>query len=261
MTQSYWRLVTALVVVPLGISWFSEAEALTWSVKNSAGTAICSGTTGTLPATCGTVLQFQSVGGTARVEAVDGGANDILQLVNTKIVATADVSNYVMTFEHTFAAPPTKSDYTPIYYRTHMYGNISNSPTSNSLVVTSTIENPVGTVLLSAGPLSSSSGASSFDIWQSPSAPDVSGNRRINVNMTFTLANTKYLYFPAGRFVKVSAQSYPDPKPDLTDMPAGDTTALHNLISEVLRVIEGGGSACLGVSLPDSVCSGMYFTK
>lgn len=265
MKKRWWVFIAVLLVIQLGFFAISEAGTVTWSVKNSGGTVVCEGTgsgTANLPATCGTDLDFLASGNPARIEAIDTGTNDILQLVNTKIVAKMNLTDYVLTFDHTFAPGPTKEDYTPIYYRTHMYGTISGAAPANKITVTSTVENPVGTVLLNAAPAPAPPPLA-FDAWTSPSTDTaMAGERKIVVKVKFSLQNTKNINFPGGRFVKVSAQTSPDP-PDGYEGPrspqgAGNTSAL---LSEVQRMIADGGSACLGLSLSDGGCAGIHIVK
>lgn len=262
MKKRWWVFITILLVIHLGLFANSEAGTVTWSVKNSGGTVVCSGTgngTVNLPATCGTALDFQGSGGTARIEAIDTGTNDILHLVNTKIVAKTNLTDFLLTFDHTFAPGPTSGDYTPIYYRTRMFGTISGAAPANKITVTSTIEHPVGTVLLTAAPTPAPPPLA-FDVWQSPSTTTaMTGNRRITVKVKFSLQSTKNINFPGGRFVKVSAQITQDPPTEKE--PGQETENTNGLLSQIQRMIENGGAACIGLSLSDGGCAGIHIVK
>lgn len=258
--------MTILLAIQAGTLASSEAGTVTWSVKNSGGTVICSGSgngTANLPATCGTALEFQDSGGTAKIEANDTATNDLLYLVNTKIVAKTNLTNYLLTFAHTFTPGPSSGDYSPIYYRTHMYGTISGASPANKITVTSTVEHPVGTVLLTAAPTPAPPPLA-FNVWHSPStATAMTGNRKITVKVKFSLENTKNINFPGGRFVKVTAQAVPD-CPDDDEACAegiGSGNMPSSLLSELKRILENGGTACLGLSLPDESCAGIHIVK
>lgn len=249
-----------ILAVQLGVCSLAESGTVTWSVKNG-GTVVCEGTgnnTANLPATCGSDLDFVGSGGTARIEAIDTGTNDILQLMNTKIVAKKNLTDYVLTFDHTFTPGPTKNDYSPIYYRTHMYGTyISGLAPDNKITVTSTVEHPVGTPLLNAAPTPAPPPQLNFNYYDSPNTTtDMNGDRKIIVKVKFSLQDTKYINFGVGRFVKVIAQSFPDP-PD-SERPQVDSSSL---LSEVEHMIESGGTACVGVSLRDGSCAGIHIVK
>jgi hypothetical protein len=262
MKKRWWVFITILLVIHLGLFTNSEAGTVTWSVKNSGGTVVCSGTgngTANLPATCGTALDFQGSGGTARIEAIDTGTNDILHLVNTKIVAKTNLTDYLLTFDHTFVPGPTSGDYTPIYYRTRMFGTISGAAPANKITVISTIEHPVGTVLLTAAPTPAPPPLA-FDVWLSPSTTTaMTGNRKIIVKVKFSLQSTKNINFPGGRFVKVSAQISPDDPPGRDPEPKPEDT--NDLLLQVQRMIENGGTACIGLSLSDGGCAGIHIVK
>src|SRR5262245_37458421 len=95
-----------LLAIQLGVCSLAEAGTVTWTVKNGS-TTVCQGSgvgTAYLPANCGSDLDFVTSGtsGSARIEAIDTGTNDLLQLVNTKIVAKKNLTGYVLTFDHTF---------------------------------------------------------------------------------------------------------------------------------------------------------------
>lgn len=260
MNKQTWAWAGVLLTIQLGVCSLAEAGTVTWSVKNG-GTVVCQGTgsnTANLPATCGSDLDFVGSGGTARIEAIDTGTNDILQLVNTKIVAKKDLTDYVLSFDHTFAPGPTKQDYSPIYYRTHMYGTyISGTAPANKITVTSTVEHPVGTALLNAAPTPAPPPQLNFNYYASPSTDTaMDQNRKIIVNVKFSLQNTKYINFSSGRFVKVTAQSFPDP-PD-SERPQADS---GSLLSEIEQMIESGGTVCVGVSLRDGSCAGIHVVK
>lgn len=224
MNNTSWGFAGVLLVIQLGFCGISEAATVTWSVKTSGGNVVCSGSgigTANLPAVCGANLQFQASGGTARIEAIDTGTNDTLQLVNTKIVAQSDLTDYVLTFDHTFVPGPKFADYHPIYYRTQMYGtNISGNAPANKITVTSTVEHPVGTPLLNAAPTPAPPPLINFSYYVSPSTSTaMDQNRKIIVKVKFSLENTGYINFGSGRFVKVSAQAYPDPPDGVGNIP------------------------------------------
>ena len=263
MNKTSWGFAGVLLVIQLGFCAISEAGTVTWSIKTSGNTVVCSGNgndTVNLPAACGADLDFQASGGTARIEAIDSGTNDILQLVNTRIVAKKNLTDYVLTFDHTFAPGPTAQDYSPIYYRTHMYGTtISGNLPANKITVTSTVEHPVGTPLLNAATMPAPPPQANFNYYVSPGTNTaMNQNRKIIVKVKFSLQNTKYINFGSGRFVKVSAQVYPDLDEEMPDQGAGNSSAL---MSEVQRIIENGGTACLGLSLSDGGCAGVHIVK
>lgn len=268
MNNTSWGFAGVLLVIQLGFFAISEAGTVTWSVKTSGGTVVCEGSgsgTANLPATCGADLDFQASGTTARIEAIDTGTNDLLQLVNTRIVAKKNLTDYVLTFDHTFAPGPTMLDYTPIFYRTHMYGtNISGNLPANKITVTSTVEHPVGTPLLNAAPTPAPPPQINFNYYDSPSTNTaMNQNRKIIVKVKFSLENTKYINFGSGRYVKVSAQINPDPgtiPPDDT-IPGQNAGTTSALLSEVQRMIENGGTVCLGLSLSDGGCAGVHIVK
>ena len=263
MNKTSWVFIGVLLVIQLGFCAISEAGTVTWSVKTSGGTVVCSGEgngTANLPATCGADLEFQASGGTARIEAIDAGTNDILQLLNARIVAKKDLTDYALIFDHTFAPGPTKNDYTPIYYRTHMYGTSMSSfdPAVNKITVTSTVEHPVGVPLLNAALTQAPPPQVNFSYYASPSTTTaMDQNRKIIVKVTFSLQNTKNINFGGSRFVKVSAQAFADPPPD-DGQGAENTSAL---LSGIQRMIENGGKACLGLSLSDGSCAGVQIVK
>ncbi len=145
-----------------------------------------------------------------------------------------------------------------------MYGTISGAAPANKITVTSTVEHPVGTVLLTAAPTPAPHPLA-FNVWHSPSTGTaMTANRKITVKVKFSLENTKNINFPGGRFVKVSAQSVPDcsdddgedcgPGPDPGNVPS-------SLLSELKRLLENGGTACLGLSLPNEGCAGIHIVK
>ncbi len=263
MIRQEWALMAILSGIQLGVCSVAESGTITWSVKSNAGAVVCNGS-GTnsvnLPAACGSDLDFVGSGGTARIEAIDTGTNDILQLLNTKIVAKKKVTDYVLTLDHTFSPGPTKSDYPTIYYRTHMYGtNISGTAPANKISATSTIEHPVGTPSLNASVQPAPPPQSNFNYYQSPyTNGDWNQNRKIILNVKFSLENTKYVNFGAGRFVKVSAQAFPDPQDEEGSGPEANP---EGIMSEIQRLIENGGAACIGVSVPDGSCAGIHVTK
>ncbi len=265
MAKQLWAWMAIMIGIQLGVWSVAEAGTVTWSVKSNTGAVVCQGS-GTnsvnLPATCGNALDFVDSGGTAKIEAIDSGTNDILQLLFTRIVAKTNITNYVLTFDHTFAPGPTKTDYTPIYYRTHMYGaSISGTAPANKISVTSTIEHP-GTPALHASVQPAPPPLSNFNYYQSPSTSgDWNQNRKITVNVTFSLQNTKYVTFGAGRFVKVSAQTFPDPPDDEVSPKPGLTRSLSEIQSEVQQMLESGDTACIGVALPDGSCAGIHVLK
>lgn len=266
MVKQLWAWMSIIIGIQLGVWSVAEAGTVTWSVKSNTGAVVCQGS-GTnsvnLPATCGNDLDFIDSGGTAKIEAIDSGTNDILQLLFTKIVAKKNIANYVLTFDHTFAPGPKKTDYTPIYYRTHMYGtNISGTAPANRISVTSTIEHPVGTPVLNASVQPAPPPATNFSYYQSPStSADWDQNRKIIVRVTFSLENTKYVNFGVGRFVKVSAQTFPDPPEDEGSLKPGSTRSFSEIQSEVQQMIESGDTACIGVALPDGSCAGIHVSK
>lgn len=266
MAKQLWAWIAIITGIQLGVCSVAEAGTVTWSVKSNTGAVVCQGS-GTnsvnLPATCGNDLDFIGSGGTAKIEAIDSGTNDILQLLFTRIAARKNITNYVLTFDHTFAPGPTKGDYTPIYYRTHMYGTyISGTAPANKISVTSTIEHPVGTPALNASVQPAPPPQVNFSYYQSPSTSgNWNQNRKIIVKVTFSLENTRYVNFGAGRFVKVSAQTYPDPQNDEVSRGAVSTRTLSDIQSEIQQSIESGDTACIGVALPDGSCAGIHISK
>lgn len=272
MKNRRWMFIIILFAIHSGLLGHSEAGTVTWSVKNSGGTVVCSGSgtdTVNLPATCGLpgnpiALEFQGSGGTAKIGVSDQDTTDILFLVNTKIVAKMDLTDYILTFDHTFTPGPTSQTYTPIFYRTHMYGTISGAAPANKITVTSTVEHPVGTVLLTAAPTPAPPPLG-FNVWDSPSTGTaMTGDRKITVKVKFSLQNTKNINFPSGRFVKVSAQAAPDCPDDAEEECNAGTSSGNmpiSLISELKKILENGGNACLGLSLPDKSCAGVHIAK
>lgn len=267
MKRTTWMVIIIAILLHQGFSGTLEAEAVTWSVKDAAGTVVCNGnqsTPATLPLNCGADLEFQSSGGIARIESIDTGTDDILQLVNTKIVAKKDLVDYVLTFDDTFAPGPS-NEYSPIYYRTQMYGSISGNLPNNKIVVTSILEHPVGTVYLTASPTSAPPPQANFNYWDSPFSDSAMNQpRKIIVNAKFSLQKTKYLTFPGGRFIKVSAQPYPDePAPTRGATPETGATGerVDTVISEIQKALERGSKACVGLSLSDGGCAGIYIVK
>lgn len=259
MRNPNWVFLSAVLVILQGVNWVSEAGAVTWSVKDSGGTIICSGSGNpfaNLPTTCGASLEFQGSGDTARITSNDTGVNDILELLNTRIFAKQDLTDYVLTFEHTFAPGPTSANYTPIYYRTQMYGTISSVVAPNKITVTSTVQHPVGTELLNAGPLVHPPPQQlPFNKSQSPSTSTAMNlDRKIIVNVKFSLNTNRYVEFPNNRFVRVIAQPYPDD-------PAGEDGNVGGPLGRTLDSLESGSKACVGLSLPDGGCAGISVTK
>lgn len=252
MNYSGWGIAAVVLVAHLGI--YSVAEAITWSVKTNGGVVVCQGNgtpTANLPANCGSDLQFVASGAAAKIEAIDGGNNDILHLINTKIVALKNLTDYVLAFDHTFAPPPTINEMNPMYYRTRMFGTyISGSAPANKITVTSTVEHPVGTPLLSVALQSAPPPQLNFDYYASPfTTTNMNQNRKIIVNVKFSLQNTKYINFGTGRFIKVSAQDFPDPR---------DTEGESAIsLSEIQKILEeSDGIGCIGLSLPGGNCAG-----
>ena len=260
-------LLGVFVVIQLLIIGPTEASALTWAVENSGGTTVCSGNgvatapLPVLPAMCGTGtdLEFQASSGTATIQAIDDGTNDILQLISTKIVAKKDLQNYVLTFEHTFNPGPTAQDYSPIFYRTHMYGATNGTAPNNRILVTSTVENAetpplTATVTPAPPPLA-------FNAWDSPSTDTAMiGPRKITVKVTFSLMKDKYINFTgSSRFVRVSAQINPDDPPD--SLKPIQTGSLHTILSDLQGILVSGSKACVGLSLADGSCVGIQIAK
>jgi hypothetical protein len=255
MNYSGWGIAATVLVGHLGIC--SIAEAITWSVTDNGGTVVCNGSGGgtvNLPASCGADLQFMASSGTAKIEAVDIGTNDILRLVNTKILAQRTLTNYVLTFDHTFAPGPTSSDYTPIYYRTQMYGTYISGPApANKITTASTVEHPVGTALLNVALQTAPPPQLNFNYYASPfTTTNMNQDRKIIVKVTFSLAIGKYVEFGTGKFIKVSAQTNPDvrgtPEDDESVVSLKDLQKIHK---------EGGRVACMGITLPDGGCAGI----
>jgi hypothetical protein len=257
MNDSGWVFAAVVMVAQLGISPLSEAGTVTWSVKTNTNTTVCQGSgssTANLPATCGTDLQFTGSGGTAKIEAIDSPANDILRLVNTKIVAQKTLTNYVLTFDHTFDPGPTSSDYTPIYYRTQMYGTyISGTAPANKITTASTVEHPVGTALLNVALQTAPPPQLNFNYYASPfTTTNMTGPRKIIVKVTFSLAIGKYVEFGNGKFIKVSAQSIPD----VSNAPQDDESVVS--LKDLQKILkEGEPVACMGITLPDGGCAGI----
>lgn len=253
-----------------------EAGAITWSVKNLAGTTTyCSGSgtpTANLPATCNANLDFVSSGGTARIEAIDGGNNDILKLANTKIVAKNTITDYVLTFEHDFAPGPSSAIYTPIYYNTRMKGRFSGSSASNKITSWSIVEHPVGTPLFISSQLVAPP-PNIFDYQTSPGTPNsMSGTRKVILKVKFSLASGMNIDFPTSSdVVRVSAQMNPDECPDEEDGLACSksehptttkpTNPMTSLLSELSGLLIQGSKACLGISSQDGECIGMQIVK
>jgi hypothetical protein len=257
MNYSGWGIAATVLVGHLGLC--SIAEAITWSIQNNGGTVVCNGSGGgtvNLPANCGADLQFISSGsgGVARIEAADSGANDSLRLVNTKILAQTTLTNYVLTFDHTFTPGPTSSDYTPIYYRTQMYGTyISGTAPANKITTASTVEHPVGTALLNVALQTAPPPQLNFNYYASPfTTTNMTQNRKIIVKVTFSLAIGKYVEFGTGKFIKVSAQT----NPDVRDTPEDDESVVS--LKDLQKILkEGRPVACMGITLPDGGCAGI----
>ncbi|UVT19960.1 MAG: hypothetical protein H8K03_19615 [Nitrospira sp.] len=253
-----------------------EAGAINWKVTNLAGTTVyCSGSgapTANLPATCNANLDFQSSGGTARIEAIDGGTNDILKLVNTKLVAKTTITDYVLTFEHVFVPGPTSVDYSPIYYNTRMNGRINGASPSNKITLSSALEHPVGTQLFASSAITAQYPTITFDktVSPTPSTTNVmTGNRKVIVKLKFSIASGQSIEFPATTgYARASAQMNPDDCPDEEDgqmgCPPKDETVSApstSLLSELQGLLSQGSRACLGISLLDGGCIGVQIVK
>lgn len=265
----------------------TAASAITWSVTNSAGTTVyCSGTTAAstinLPAICNTntygnpILQFapsSSTSGAARIEAIDSGTNDVLKLINTKLLATNTITNYVLTFEHVFAPGPRSTDYSPIYYNTRMNGRINGSSTSNKITLSSALEHPVGPPpLFASTTVTAQYPAIAFDKVVSPTPSTtnaMTGNRKVIIKLKFSIASGQSIEFPSGTgYARASAQMNPDDCPDETDgevcttpKPEETTTSTTSPLTELQELLNQGSRACLGISLLDGECIGMQIVK
>lgn len=250
------QLVPALVTSALA------GSNITWKVTDSAGSIQCSGV-GTLSTAvilkdpCGQISILNASASSARIVAVDGGA-DQLKLSSTKIRANADVLNWHLIYEKDFDAGPTGSEW---WYKTTINGTLNNSDSSNAISVNAKMYNPLGTKNTESTLPVTASDVQPFTDVDGPKVNPALNNqaRKIIVDLTLTLKNTHWVDFSyAGAFIETRAQNT---APDPCEKTGTCGVAQSPFLQEFLRSLNEAKEACLGVRFSDSSCAGIHMVK
>ena len=169
-------------------------------------------------AASGGSITIANLNGTARVEQtppIADNINDALRLISLRITANnASVINFPITFIRQMIQGPNTPP--PLYYKTTASGTFQQAGGS-SILWKQFVKNPVAAGFRALGSkqhipglLNFSSTISANHQWTTP--PNMAGDRVLKVEVTFNLANGKYLDLPNG--INIFSSLQPDPDPD-----------------------------------------------
>lgn len=269
MKRILWQCAVISSLYLLGNPSGLLAGTITFTVLNATGVQQCQKTSTSphlsldISGACGANLTIENkdAANIARVTAVDTAASDQLKLVTARIKALNAISNYKLIFEREFNDAPIGPNGPAVWFWTSARGTLTNMA-GNTFLITGKVENPVGTEVTSSSK-SFSSPTINFNWTEAklPSNGNISGSRKLRVELTMTLAANSYIDH---RYYPISLTSGGPPDPPCEEDEEGcvekrTRTQENKALSLLSDILHGSGKeACLGIDVPESGCIGVH---